>query len=268
MGFFQGLLLQLFSSLGVLILIGVLLYMLNILILSTAKKGFGFYRLTGLIGTPIHEFGHLIFCYPFGIKVESVKFYNTDKEAQVLGYVNFSYNKKNIFQQLGLFFVAIGPILVGSLVIILLIRLCLKDAFFEIFQNISRFNTNNITINAILQSFLDNLKILISNIFTLKNLTDFKWWIFIIIGICISMHMNLSPQDLKSGAKGFLLFIAIFSLISLIIFVVSNSAFTSFTLTLLSFSSIILALGSISIMILVIDLILVAIISLISSVEN
>lgn len=125
----------------------------------------------GIIGVPIHEFSHYIFCLLFRHKVHEVKFFSPNLKTGVLGYVNHSYNPKSIYQRSGQVIIAIAPMIVGTFLISLLTKLFHIDGF--------------------------NIKETIQN----PELV-FKYMIFIYIFMCISSHMVWSVQDMKSCFSG------------------------------------------------------------------
>jgi len=125
----------------------------------------------GIIGVPVHEFSHFIFCLLFGHKVNEVKLFSPNLQTGVLGYVTHSYNKKSIYQSIGQVFISIAPMIVGTFLISLLTKLFNIDSF--------------------------SLKAVMSN----PSLI-YKYMIFIYIFMCISSHMVWSTQDIKNCFSG------------------------------------------------------------------
>jgi hypothetical protein len=83
--------------------------------------GSGWYLgLFGWLGTSVHELSHAIFCFIFGHKIVDIKLFSPDPETGTLGYVEHSYNRRNIYQMIGNFFIGVGPVILGSAVIYLL----------------------------------------------------------------------------------------------------------------------------------------------------
>lgn len=81
-------------------------------------QGPHFTRVTGWIGVPIHEIGHALFAILFGHRLRTIQLFNsraTDREP--LGYVTYSYNRQSVRQVAGTFFVGIGPLVFGSLIV-------------------------------------------------------------------------------------------------------------------------------------------------------
>lgn len=67
------------------------------------------FRLLLIPGTALHELAHAIFAFLLGMNISKVKLWTGRYEGS-LGYVRFSYNKTNFFQQSGLFFVGLAPL--------------------------------------------------------------------------------------------------------------------------------------------------------------
>lgn len=80
--------------------------------------GFGkwFRFLYSFIGTPVHEFSHMIMCLIFSHKIEKFCLLNLNPNSEVLGYVHHSYNKKNIIERIGNFFIGTAPIFIGFII--------------------------------------------------------------------------------------------------------------------------------------------------------
>ena len=87
---------------------------------------------TGLIGTPLHELSHAIMCIIFGHRIDEMKLFQFPDEDGTLGYVNHSYNRRNIYHLIGNFFIGVAPILVGSVFIFLLMYFLLPNTFSEV----------------------------------------------------------------------------------------------------------------------------------------
>lgn len=125
----------------------------------------------GIIGIPIHEFSHFLFCKIFGHKVTEAKFFSPNWETGVMGYIQHTYNRNNIFQSIGQVFISIAPMIVGTFLITILYN---------------AFGISNIG----LKSILDNPTL------TIKCIT------FIYIFVCISSYMICSIQDFKNCFTG------------------------------------------------------------------
>ena len=138
-------------------------------------------------------------CKIFNHKIIEVKLFRPFefKEDGMLGYVNYSYNRKSLYQRVGNFFSGIAPIIGGTIIIIVISILL----FPSIYDNL------NLSINIseskdILKILVDNLEAFYNAIFNLDNIKDIKFWIFIYLVTSISIHMTLSKADLENAKEG------------------------------------------------------------------
>src|SRR5690606_23839416 len=69
------------------------------------------------LGTSIHELGHAIFAILFAHKISEIKLF-TPGSGKSLGHLKHSYTKGNPYQTLGNFFIGLGPILLGSFLLL------------------------------------------------------------------------------------------------------------------------------------------------------
>lgn len=199
---------------------------------------------TGVIGTPIHELSHALMCLIFGHKITEIKLYQINSSDGTLGYVNHTYNKRNIYHQIGNFFIGIAPILVGSGVLLLLMFLLVPSTYDEVMSelNFAALLSTNLFEAPTYTGYFSLFGDIVADIFNFVNVGNFLWWIFIILAVMIASHMELSVADIKSSAIGFC-FIAVGLLIAdIVMYFVSmpaleatTEAMTSFSVTLSSF---------------------------------
>jgi hypothetical protein len=83
------------------------------------RETFGWYGIlwTAWIGTPVHECSHAIMAKCFNHRITAFGLFRPNKETGGLGFVEHSYNPKNFWQRLGLFFIGIAPMIGGTLTI-------------------------------------------------------------------------------------------------------------------------------------------------------
>ena len=75
------------------------------------------FKLTTIIGTPIHELSHAIACVLFGHKITGIKLLDLSFSNTTLGYVNHSWNTRSVYQSIGCFFIAIAPLFTASAIV-------------------------------------------------------------------------------------------------------------------------------------------------------
>lgn len=174
--------------LGIIVIIGLLLGLLRNTAMSNYQKRFGRQAIyiTGIVGVPIHELSHLIVALLFGHKIKEVKFFQVNSENRTLGYVNHSYNPRNIYHQIGNFFIGIAPIICGSFILILLIKIFIPAALE---------NTNNLLSANGVFTFL-------KSIFSLANFKRLEFYLFLYLVFSICSHISLSKADIKGAFIG------------------------------------------------------------------
>lgn len=259
MVFLQNFLFQLLFSVGLIIIFGFLIATLNrAWCRMLGSKGMIAMRVTGVIGTPIHELGHAIFCVIFGHKVVEMKLYSMDTSTGVLGYVNHSYNKKNLYQVIGNFFIGVGPIIFGSAVLMLLMWLLTPSTFSAIFASLGEMGELSFdvfsgdTYAQIASMFINTF----TAIFSFSNFGSWTWWVFIVLGILIATHMTLSKADIDGSKWGFVFLLLLYLIVDAIIYFISPTFFVKMTGYIVRFSFYIISFLMLGIIVLLLLLIL------------
>lgn len=195
----------------------------------TRKCGRGLVVVTSIIGTPVHELGHAIMCFPFGHKIKKICLWNPKAKNGVLGYVNHKYNKKNIWHRLGCLFISAGPIILGLLVVMLIMLLCFPQAFEEYYSSV-------FSVNRSLDGFIELISRSV-NIFFSSISDKSPVWTKILGGvliICVCMHINLSPADMKNSLGALPIYAIICLVLSVVIFFIGGDVATGFVSALTS----------------------------------
>lgn len=186
---------------------------------------------TGFIGTPIHELSHALFCVIFGHKIVEMKLFQINSADGVLGYVYHSYNTKNIYHRIGNFFIGIAPILVISAILVLIAKLLTPNMLALICAQTDAFSIS-LNSQSIMHFFVGTIKA----IFEYANTVN--WWIFIVVGTFLSLHMTLSKADIKGALSGLIFVLVLVLVVDIILSLVSAEAFAKFTLVFLQVSGI------------------------------
>jgi len=177
----------------------------------------------GWLGTAVHEMGHALFALLFRHKINDMVLFSPNAEAGSLGYVNHSYDKKSIYQNIGNFFIGIGPILLGSLLLFAI-------TYFLYNFNIAKVSvTINADILLNINTFKSTALQIGSGIFNYGSYIlkgeHACWWRLLILGYClyaIGSSITLSPPDIKGAAKGFLFFAIVLFLFNSITLWIGN----------------------------------------------
>ena len=226
---------DLFRAFGSIIIFGFILYVLSSITRRIFAKTLGSKTevyITGWIGTPIHELSHALFCLLFKHKINDIKLFNT--KSDTIGYVLHSYDSRSWYQQMGNFFIGVGPIIIGTLIVYLLFILLapeLKNNVFEI-PVIKYKQVFNSDILSIFYYTISNIFVYTYNIFIniIKNVIEYSsfknitFWIFLYLSISIASHMELSPADISHASKGIIVIFAL-SLILNTLFIIMKVFF-------------------------------------------
>lgn len=217
---FSKTVIDLFRLFGSIIIFGFILYILSSMTRRIFAKTLGSkieVYITGWIGTPIHELSHALFCLLFRHKINDIKLFNA--KSDTIGYVLHSYDSRSWYQQIGNFFIGVGPIIVGTLIVYILFLLLapeLKENIFTI-PNIKYKQVFNSEILSIVYYTISSFFVYTYNIFVniIKNVivnSSFKsitFWVFLYLSISIASHMELSPADISHAWKGIIVIFAV-----------------------------------------------------------
>lgn len=194
------------ATVGVLTLFGLLVGTLEAAANRYLVAAFGWNGvvLTGMVGTPVHEFGHWIMCRLFGFTVSGVALFRpvAGRADGVLGYVRYSYNPASLWQRLGCFFVGIAPMVVGGLVILLLLRLLTPEVYRRASRSVSRAAGTSAGPAALLGAAAGGF---FGGLVRLRGWGVLRGLLCLYLICSISMHMSLSPADLAGASVGLLL---------------------------------------------------------------
>ncbi len=179
---------------------------------------------SGIVGTPIHELSHALMCVVFGHKIDEIKLYSPNSDDGSLGYVRHSFNPRNIYHQIGNFFIGIAPVLGGSGVLLLLMCLLVPDIFSDITYILG--NMGNVGGIAEMISAVGEI---FTSIFDFSRSDEPVWWVFVLLSLMISSHMELSSADIRGSIKGLLILCGLLLIADLIVGYISISALASLT---------------------------------------
>lgn len=171
--------------------------------------------ITGLVGTPIHELSHALFCVVFGHKITGICLWTPNPQDGNIGYVTHSYKKHNLWHRIGNFFIGIAPIIGGSAVLLLLLRLLLPDAADAVFSVTLTLPRELSELPSLL---LDTVLTVLRALFEPANFLRFHWYLYMLLAVLIVLHMEISRSDIRSGLWGFAFLSALWFLSDLVLF--------------------------------------------------
>ena len=173
----------------------------------------------GWLGTSVHELGHAIFAILFAHKISEIKLF-TPSSGKSLGQVKHSYTKGNPYQTIGNFFIGIGPILMGALLMWLVTWLLFN------LNVINVADKNNVNISHQLFTSFSLVKDLATGIYSgiidiihaiISNHGAY-WWkvvLFIYLFYSIGSAVTLSSSDIKGAFRGFIYFVVLLLIFNL-----------------------------------------------------
>ena len=212
---------------------GLIINVLSQFTYKSLEKAFGNggVYLAAWLGTPLHELGHALFCVIFRHKIEDIKFFKPDKVNGTLGYVYHTWNKKNPWHIMGNFFIGIGPIILGCMVLFGLFYILIPGSS-QVWDVIPIQSTglDGQSARIYLDAWSNSALAFIRLIFTTDNLVNWRFWVFLYLAVCLSANIRLSWSDFKHTVSGLGCFIIPFFLFNLIILLVSSSSEALFPL--------------------------------------
>ena len=222
MNLLKNLTLQLLFTFGIIAAFGLAIWFLNkIFYKQIGRAGRTVCKVTGFLGTPVHELGHAFFCLLFGHKITAIKLYQPNNKDGVMGYVAHTYNKRNIYHQIGNFFISVGPILFGAAALLLLMLLFVHGLLGDLYKTMNLFKAEG-NVFRVLWNIL-------ATFFGASSLANPWWWLFMLPACSVALHMVLSPADIKAGALGLAFITAIFLIINIIFSIINKKAMYALT---------------------------------------
>jgi len=172
-------------------------------------------RLFGGLGTAAHELGHAFFCVIFRHRITEMKLFSPDPAKGTLGYVNHAYNPKSRYQQIGNFFIGIGPVITGSLVIYILAAILIgvsppSEYLPEGFVTQQDAGLLSVLGSALQMSWYTAIGAF-KDIF-IGGFSTFWFYLFLYLVFAIGSSVTLSGADLKGAQKGFI-YLVVFILV-------------------------------------------------------
>lgn len=215
---------QILSTIGVIIVFGVLISLCSRRFYSNfGSKQMVVCYATGFIGTPVHECAHALFCLIFAHKITKIKLFQINSNDGILGYVEHSYNHKNVYQRIGNFFIGIAPIVVISALLSLFAYILIPTILIDILSL-----AQDIALNG-MGNFFITIYLIFCAFFS--GVTTWQWWLFIIIGTFFALHMTLSKEDIQGSKSGLLVFLVVILIVDIVLGVIGKNvlgAFSSF----------------------------------------
>ena len=199
---------QLALLLGPGLVLAALMHALSGFVERRANRALGgaAYLLFGWLGTAVHETGHAVFCLLFGHRITGIKLFDFAPRDGTRGHVSHAFDPANPWQQAGNFFIGIGPILFGTLVIVAAARWLLgAEAFARMAEPLPQ--------GGLLRSAGDGLALVrhvaggagtaLAALLEPQRLLDWRAWVFLYLVFAVGSSISLSGADLEGALAGF-----------------------------------------------------------------
>lgn len=198
--------------------------------------------ITGVVGTPVHECAHALFCVIFAHKVTEIKLFQINSADGTLGYVNHTYNPKNIYHKIGNFFIGVAPIIVIAAILYLLAYFLLPEFLSELTKR-----TQEADFVADFGGALLGILSAVPTFFLYAG--TWQWWVFLLAGIFLALHMTLSKADIKGALSGLLFVLLVFLIVDVVLGLISGDLLQGFTSGVVSVASYLLCILVLSLLI-------------------
>lgn len=204
-----GLVLLFFASF---LLVAMLLQFITVLITKQGYEIVGVrpWLIISCPGVAVHELGHALFCIIFFHKITEIKLF-TLSHGDTLGYVSHSYNPDSFYQNLGNFFIGIGPIILG----VTLLSWLTTDLIHTPFT--LNFDSSYTSIWDLISHALMAALTMLGEVFTLDFFLQWEALLWFVALILIGSNITLSKPDIEGASEGASFIVTIFLLYNLVL---------------------------------------------------
>jgi len=212
---------QLFVLFGPGILLTLIMYFVSGFAQRQAAGLFGtkFFIYLTAIGTVIHELGHVVFAVLFRHQITGMRLFGLDESSGTLGYVNHAYRPNSLYQNIGNFFIGIGPVILGPLVIFLSATWMPGGSLFQSLDP-PHISTDTFTSLQNAAAFIGDVFVhawqMLGMLFRGGNFSNPWFYLFIYLVFAVGVHVKLSPSDLQGAWSGFVFVMALFFIFNLL----------------------------------------------------
>lgn len=165
--------------------------------------------LTGWLGVPVHELGHLAAAHLFRHRVVSWRLFDPDPVSGTLGFVRHSHDPRSPWQRIGVTVVPLAPLLSGSLVLGLLLLWMLPLAEVQRLGRAALALGRDAELRAFALGAVALLRAFVAALWQHRT----PWLpLQLYLGVCVASHLCPSRSDLRGALPGLLLLALITSL--------------------------------------------------------
>lgn len=208
----------LFCTLGGILVCGLVVGLCQKMFCALMGHGFGrvFVIGTSIIGTPVHELGHAAMCLLFGHKITEMSLWQPWSKDGNLGFVTHRFNPKNPYHQLGNLFIGVGPVFSGLAVMLLVLLICFPntlESYAAAASDMVNAGEGGVSL------LLEGMKMLPHMIGEWSDGARPVWAriIAMVVMLSVSLHINLSPADIKGALSAVPLYLLLALIATVII---------------------------------------------------
>lgn len=169
---------------------------------------------TGWLGTPIHEFSHVVMCWLFRHRVDEVRLFDPDLMEGRLGYVRHSYRRGNLYEEIGNVWIGTAPLLGGLLILMALTWLFFPAALTVALDESQRIDFAQLT--TVPKAIFSTLSRSLGAILKWENVVTARFWVFLYLVLCVASHTAPSRTDYAGAWRGALFLLALLALATLV----------------------------------------------------
>ena len=194
--------------------------------------------LAAWIGTPVHEFSHLVACWIGRNKVEDFALFKPDAKSGSLGYVQHSYESGSFYQRvIGNTLVGLAPFLGGALVIYLLTKGFFPNLLIEHPAALS-LTADKLTdwprLFEVLRAWWVELGVFYRVLFDGDNLSRWQFWLYLFAMISLAAHLSPSRSDFEGLGRPLVLLLFLLYLVELVLVTLAHFKVASWNLPVLN----------------------------------
>ncbi len=228
----------LFYTLGIPVLCGLVVGVCDAVFRFLMGRGLGRGMILGtsIIGTPVHELGHALMCLIFAHKIDKIVLWQPKSKDGTLGYVTHRYNPKNIYHQLGNILIGLGPVFSGLAVMVLCMLLCFPETVSAYTDHASAMVSGG---DGFLSLLIEGFAIIPAMLEEWSDGGVPVWGrvIAVILMLCVSLHISLSPADIKGALGGVPVYLVLTLVATVIVSLIGTDAMEAVSGALAGFSA-------------------------------
>ena len=168
-----------------------------------------FFGVSSLVGTPVHEAGHALMCLLFAHRIERIRLFSTKRESAV---VEHSYRKRNLYAMFGNFWIGLGPLFTGLLVVLLCLFFAFPSALSAWYESMLSTLSQAAEGESVTLLAGECVRTLL---WGLRSDVTRSVWVRIaalLIMVSVSLHVRLSAEDIWGMMTGLPYFLALTAL--------------------------------------------------------